>query len=279
MGLLSNAAAMARGRVGAIFLAASLPLVPAYLVGGAILFVAFARATAEPDLPRGEALAKRRALPPDAPAEERRDVLREASEPGAPRRPAVSFTVVAGLLFAGLVFLAGLFLAQAALLRIAAAACGPSAACAAIGARFHALGPTLAATLTLVALGSVAAVLPGLLAAFAFSLAAATTMAEDVSGFPALHRSWQLMKRVWPSQLGLVLGAGALIVLLTQGLGRLLPGHAVLAHALLDAAVAAVVLPLPVFASAVLYLRARSAEEGKPVEDLLQYIRRTSEPG
>ena len=279
MGLLSDAAAMARGRVGAIFLAASLPLVPAYLVGGAILFVAFARATAEPDLPRGEALAERRALPPDAPAEERRDVLREASEPGAPRRPAVSFTVVAGLLFAGLVFLAGLFLSQAALLRIAAAACGPSAACAAIGARFHALGPTLAATLTLVALGSVAAVLPGLLAAFAFSLAAAATMAEDVSGFPALHRSWQLMKRVWPSQLGLVLGAGALIVLLTQGLGRLLPGHAVLAHALLDAAVAAVVLPLPVFASAVLYLRARSAEEGKPVEDLLQYIRRTSEPG
>jgi len=279
MGLLSNAAAMARGRVGAIFLAASLPLVPAYLVGGAILFVAFARATAEPDLPRGEALAERRALPPDAPAEGRRDVLREASEPGAPRRPAVSFTVVAGLLFAGLVFLAGLFLAQAALLRIAAAACGPSAACAAIGARFHALGPTLAATLTLVALGSVAAVLPGLLAAFAFSLAAAATMAEDVSGFPALHRSWQLMKRVWPSQLGLVLGAGALIVLLTQGLGRLLPGHAMLAHALLDAAVAAVVLPLPVFASAVLYLRARSAEEGKPVEDLLQYIRRTSEPG
>ena len=280
MGLLSNAAAMARGRVGAIFLAASLPLVPAYLVGGAILFVAFARATAEPDLPRGEALAERRALPPDAPAEERRDVLREASEPGAPRRPAVSFTVVAGLLFAGLVFLAGLFLAQAALLGIAAGACGgPSAACAAIGARFHALGPTLAATLTLVALGSVAAVLPGLLAAFAFSLAAAATMAEDVSGFPALHRSWQLMKRVWPSQLGLVLGAGALIVLLTQGLGRLLPGHAVLAHALLDAAVAAVVLPLPVFASAVLYLRARSAEEGKPVEDLLQYIRRTSEPG
>ena len=279
MGLLSNAAAMARGRVGAIFLAASLPLVPAYLVGGAILFVAFARATAEPDLPRGEALAERRALPPDAPAEERRDVLREASEPGAPRRPAVSFTVVVGVLFAGLVFLAGLFLAQAVLLGIAAAACGPSAACAAIGARFHALGPTLAATLTLVALGSVAAVLPGLLAAFAFSLAAAATMAEDVSGFPALHRSWQLMKRVWPSQLGLVLGAGALIVLLTQGLGRLLPGHAVLAHALLDAAVAAVVLPLPVFASAVLYLRARSAEEGKPVEDLLQYIRRTSEPG
>src|SRR5712671_269123 len=138
MGLLSDAAAMARGRAGAIFLTAALSLAPAYLVGGAIVFVAFARARAQPDLTRGEALAERRALPPDAPAEERRDLLREAREPGAPRRPAVSLTLVAGLLFGGLVFLAGLFLAQAALLGIAAGACGgPSAACAAIGARFQ----------------------------------------------------------------------------------------------------------------------------------------------
>jgi hypothetical protein len=53
----------------------------------------------------------------------------------------------------------------------------------------------------------------------------------------------------------------------------------VVAPALLDAAVAAVVLPLPVFASAVLYLKARSAAEGKPVDELRQYILRTSEPG
>jgi hypothetical protein len=280
MGLLSDAAATARGRVGVIYLTAALSLVPAYLVGGAIVFVAVAHATAEPDLTRGEALAERRALPADAPAEERRDVLRQAaSEPGAPRRPAVSLTVAAGLLFGGLVFLAGLFLAQAALLGIAAGGSGPSAAWAAVAARFHALGHTLAATLALVALGSMAAGVPGLFAAFAFSLAAAVAMAEDASGFPALHRSWQLIKGVWPSQLGLVLWASALVVLFTQGLGRLLPGRAVLAHALLDAAVAVVILPLPVFASAVLYLRAWSKAEGKPVEDLLQYIRRTSERG
>src|SRR3982074_611845 len=117
MGVLSDAAAMARGRAGAIFLTAALSLVPAYLVGGAIVFVAFARATAEPDLTRGEALAERRALPPHAPAEDRRGGPRAATrEPGAPRRPAVSLTLVAGLLFGGLAFLAGLFLAQAALL-------------------------------------------------------------------------------------------------------------------------------------------------------------------
>jgi hypothetical protein len=279
MGLLSDAAAMARGRAGAIFLTAALSLVPAYLVGGAIVFVAFARASAEPDLPRGEALTERRALPPDAPAEQRRDVLREAREPGAPRRPAVSLTRVAGLLFGGLAFLAGLFLAQAALLGIAGGASGPGAAWAAVAARLHALGPTLAAGLALVALGSAAGGVPGLFAAFAFSLAGAVAIAENVSGFPALHRSWELIKRVWPAQLGLVLCATAVQVLLTQALGRLLPERVVLAHALLDAGVAAVVLPLPVFASAVLYLRGRSAAEGKPVEELRQYILRTSEPG
>ena len=279
MGLLSDAAAMARGRVRAIFLTAALSLVPAYLVGGAIIFVAVARASAQPDLPRGDSFAERRALPPDAPADARRDLLREAREPGAPRRPTISLTLAAGLLFGGLAFLAGLFLAQAALLRIAASHARPGAACAAVGARFHSLGPTLAAALAVVALGSVAAALPGLFAAFAFSLAGAVAMAEGVRGFPALHRSWVLIKRVWPAQLGLVLGTTALVVLLTQALGRLLPGRAVLPHALLDAVIAAVVLPLPVFASAVLYLRARSAAEGRPVEDLLQYIRRTSEPG
>src|SRR5712672_2953275 len=140
MGLLSDAAALARGRVAAIFLTAALSLVPAYLVGGAIIFLAVARATAEPDLPRGEALSERRKLETEAPAEARRDLLREASEPGAPRRPTISLTLVAGLVFGGLAFLAGLFLAQAALLAIACGAAGPGAACASVAARFDALG-------------------------------------------------------------------------------------------------------------------------------------------
>jgi hypothetical protein len=279
MGLLGSAAALARGRVAAIFLSAALPLVPAYLVGGAIIYLAVARATAEPDLPRGEAFAERHALPPDAPAEERRNLLREAQEPGAPRRPTISLTLVAGLVFGGLAFLAGLFLAQAALFAIACGAAGPGSACASVAARFDALGRTLAAALALVALGCAAGGVPGVFAAFAFSLAGAVAMAEDIGGFPALHRSWELLKQVWPSQLALILFATAVEVLLTQALGRLLPEHVVLAHALLDAAVATIVLPLPVFASAVLYLRARSAVEGKPVEEVLQYIRRTSAPG
>jgi hypothetical protein len=281
MGLVSDAAAMARGRAGAIFLTAALAVAPAYFLAGGIVFLASAQATAQMEgVTRGEALAERsRALPPDAPAEERRHVLREASEPGPPLSRSVSLALAAGFLLGSLVVMAGLFLAQAALLQVAAGVSRPAAAWAAVAARFPALGKTTAAALAVISLGVVACVLPGPLAAFAFSLAGAVAVAEGVSGFPALQRSWELIKRAWPQQLALVVVAAALVVLLTQALGRLLADGAVLAHALLEAAVAAAVLPLPVFASAVLYLRGRSAAEGKPVEELRQYIRRTSEPG
>lgn len=281
MGLLSDAAAMARGRAGAIFLTASLALVPAYFLAGGIVFLASAHARAQTEgVTRGEALAERgRALPPDAPAEERRDLLRGASEPADLRPRSLTLALAAGLLLASLVMMAGLFLAQAALVEVAAGVSRPAAAWAAVATRFPALGATAAVALALIALGSVACVLPGLVAAFAFSLAGAVAVAEGASGIPALQRSWELIKRAWPEQFAIAAGAAALLVLLTQGLGLLLADGAVLAHALLEATVAAAVLPLPVFASAVLYLRERGAAEGKPVEELRQYIRRTSEPG
>jgi hypothetical protein len=280
MGLFAGGAAMARGRAATVFLTAALALVPAYLVGGGLVFLAVAHVSTQlSGVTRGEALAERSALPPDAPAEQRRDQLLQAREPGAPRPRSVSLALAAGVLFAALVMIAGLFLAQAALLHVAAGVSRPGAAWAAVAARFPALFATIGAALALVALGFVACVVPGVFAAFAFSLAAPVATAENRSGFPALHRSWELIKRAWPGQLGLILSSSAAVVLLTQGLGRLLPEQAVLPHALLDAAVAALVLPLPLFASAVLYLRVRSAAEGRPVEELRQYIRRISEPG
>ena len=119
----------------------------------------------------------------------------------------------------------------------------------------------------------------GLVAALAFSLAAPVAVAEAIGGFPALQRSWTLVRRAWPAQLGLFVLAALPTVLLTQGLGRLLPARAVLSHAGLDAAVAVVILPFPVFASAVLYLRERARAERKMVEELRQYILRMSAPG
>src|SRR6266852_1056380 len=273
MGLVSDAAAMARGRAGAIFLTAALALLPAYFLAGGIVFLAAAQASAQAEggsTQADAAAARGRELPPDAPAEARRDVLREASGPAAPRLPPVSLALAAGILVASLVMMGAMFLAQAALLQVAAGASRPSAAWAAVAARFPALSGTAAAALALIALGLVAC---------ALSLAGAVEVADGISGFPALQRSWELIKRAWPQQLALILGTAALVVVLTQGLGRLLTDGAILAHGLLDAAVAAAVLPLPVFGSAVLYLRERSAAEGKPVDELRQYIRRTSEPG
>ena len=281
MGLLSDAAARSRGRASAVFLTAALALAPAYLVAGAIVFVAAAQADAQGGaVTRGEALAEHAGpLPPDATAEERRDRLLQAREPGAPRPRSASIALAAGLAVAALVVMAGLLFAQAALLAVAPGAARPSAAWAAVAPRFGALFATTAAALVVVGLGLAACLAPGLFAAFAFSLSAAVVMAEDVSVFQALHRSWQIVKHVWPAQLALVLASTALVVLLTQGLGRLLPQQSVVAHALLDAVVGAIILPLPVFATAVLYLRARGEAERRSIDELAQYIRRTSAPG
>src|SRR5690349_13071126 len=124
MGLLSDAAVRSRGRAGAIFLTAALALAPAYLVAGAIVFVAAAQADAQGGaVTRGEALAEHAGpLPPDATAEERRDRLLQAREPGAPRPRSASVALAAGLAVAGLVVMAGLLFAQAALLPVAAGA-------------------------------------------------------------------------------------------------------------------------------------------------------------
>jgi hypothetical protein len=186
---------------------------------------------------------------------------------------------VVGVLFASLVLIAGLFVAQAALVPFAAGTPGTSAAWGALAARFHAVLATTGAALAIIGLGFAAGVLPGLFAAFAFSLAAPAAVAEGISGFSALHRSWALMKRAWPAQLGLFLLAAVPAVLLTQALGRLLPQSAVVVDALLDAVAVALVLPFPVFASVVLYLRTRAAVDDKRVEELRQYIRRISAPG
>ena len=280
MGLFSDAAAMARGRAGAILLTSALALVPAYFLAGGIAFLA-SHAGERMDLsaPAGSVAEKSRALPPDAAAADRRDLLREASDPGAPERPRMSLPVAAGLVLASLVVIAGLFFAQAALLQLATGALRPGAAWAAVGHRFPALSATIAAAIALIAFGMLILALPGLFAAFAFSLAGAVAIAENASGFRALQRSWELVKRAWPEMLALIVGTCALVVLLTRGLGRFFAEGAPLARALLDAAVAAVVLPLPVFASAVVYLRERSAAQRKPVEEIRQYIRRSSEPG
>jgi hypothetical protein len=280
MGLLRDAAAMARGRLAAVVLGAALPLVPACLVAGGIVRIAAAHADAQlGSQTRGEAFAERsRDLAPDAPVEQRKDLLMQAREPGAPRPRSVSFALLGAALAAMLVLLAGVFIAQGVLLHLAAGGCETARACRALALRFPALLATTGAAIALSAIGFVACVLPGLVIALMVSFAAPVAVAESRSGFAAVQRSWDLMKRVWPAQLALLFCGAVPLLLLTQGAGRMLPPRA-LPHAVLDTIAAIVVLPLPTFASVVLYLRARAAAEGKAVEELRQYIFRMSAPG
>src|SRR4051812_8490591 len=141
MGLLSDAAGMARGRLGAIVFSASLPLVPACLVAGGIVRVAAAHAQAQLGTKtRGETFAEKSSeLPASAPAEQKKDLLLQAKEPGAPRPRAVSLSLLAGALFALLVLLAGIFIAQGVLLHLAVGGCESARACGALAARSRAL--------------------------------------------------------------------------------------------------------------------------------------------
>jgi hypothetical protein len=280
MGLLRDAAALARGRLAAIAFTAALPLVPACLLAGGIMRIAAAQGESQLGREtRGEAFAERsRELPPDAQAENKRDLLMHAREPGPPRLRNISSALVVGGLLAALVVLAGVFFAQAALLHLAAGCRGTAVPWSAVAARFPAVVSTTVAALVLVAIGFAACILPGIVTALMVSVAAPVAVVEGRSGFSAVRRSWGLMKRAWPAQLGLLLSGAVPLLLLTQGLGRMIPDRA-LPHALLDTALIVVLLPLPTFASVVLYLRARAAAEGKSVNDLCQYILRMSAPG
>jgi hypothetical protein len=283
MGLLNDTAAMARGRLAAIVFTAALPLVPACLVAGGIMRIAASPGDSLGAETRGEAFVERsRDLPPDAQAEKKRDLLQQAREPGRapgpPRPKGVSLRLALGGLLAALVVLAGVFLAQAALLHVAAGCRGTAVPWSSLAARFPAVLATTVAAVALVAIGLAACVLPGVVTALMVSVAAPVAVVEGRSGFSAVQRSWWLMKRAWPPQLGLLLSGAVPLLLLSQGLGRMLPDRA-LPHALLDAGLTVVLLPLPTFASVVLYLRQRASTEGKSVYDLCQYILRISAPG
>src|SRR2546423_8303435 len=155
MGLLSDAAGMARGRLGAIVFSASLPLVPACLLAGGIVRVATAHARAQLDTQtRGEAFAeKSRDLPANAPAEQKKDILLQAKEPGAPRPRTVSFALLAGGLFALLVLVTGVFIAQGVLLHLAVGGCETARACGALAPRSRALFSATGSAVVLTATG------------------------------------------------------------------------------------------------------------------------------
>src|SRR4051812_45830949 len=110
-------------------------------------------------------------------------------------------------------------------------------------------------------------------------LAGPAVVCEPIGGFAALQRSVRLFGRVWPEVFALAMVAAGIDAGLQWIAFRLAPALGPVASALVDAAIGTLVLPVPLLITSVLYLHARSAADGVPVEELRQYMRRISAPG
>ena len=285
-GIVAEAFAALRRSPLAIFAASALAIVPAHLLANAVDYVGARGAEAETQPTRGEQVASKRAeladrpVPaPEANAAEQRDVLRQAARSSSPVPFRLRFgrgiaqAVAVGILFAGVLF------AQAALVPLAFGRGGAASAWAALGARFGSVCAAAGAGAVLVTVGVLCLVVPGIVIAILFFFAAPAALCEANGGFAALQRSVRLFGRVWPELVALVFVTAGIDVGLHELVFRLLPELRPVPAAAIDAAVSAFVLPIPLILSAILYLRARSAADGVPIEELRQYMRRISAPG
>ena len=290
-GFLGELGRLARARCAALLLTAALPVLPAYLLSGGVMYLAGARSDTEVLAPtRTEQISDRqRALgeripradvPSDSTADARRDVLRAtaATPPENSTSSALTwlpFTLasVAGIAVAIAILVMGLFIAQAALLPVVAGCSRPSEAWAIVAKRFNRLLYTTLVAVVLIMIGLACLALPGIVLAFGFSLAAPVVLAEGIDGPGALQRSWDLMRRAWRAQLGIVLVGGIAVVAFRWAVARYLPLNALAGRVLLNALVCTLVLPFPIAASAMLYLAARRSIDGTDREEMCQGIR------
>jgi len=216
---------------------------------------------------------------PEADAAERRDVLRQAasSQPSHPFRlrlgKGIAPALALGILFCGVVF------AQAVLTPFVLGASSAAAAWGAVGSRFGSVCAAACAAGGLVAVGILCLVLPGIVVAILFLLAGSAALCEARGGFAALQRSVRLFGRVWPEIFALAMVAAGIDTGLHWIAFRLAPSLGPIPSALVDAAIGTLVLPVPLLIASVLYLHARSAADGVPIEELRQYMRRISAPG
>jgi hypothetical protein len=287
-GIIAEAIAAVRRSPLAVFAAAALAIVPAHLVASAVDYVGARRLEAEIPPTRVEKAADRRAeiadrspapANPEANAAERRDVLREAarSPPPYPFRLRFGRGVAQAIAF-GVLF-AGLLIAQAALTPLAFGQGGAGFACAAVGSRLGAVCAAAGAGAVLVTIGVLCLIVPGIVIAILFFFAGPAALAEPNGGFAALQRSVRLFGRVWPELVALVFVTAGIDIGLHELAFRVLPPLRPIPAALVDTGISALVLPIPLLLSAILYLRARSAADGVPIEELRQYMRRICAPG
>jgi len=284
---MAEAFAAVRRSPLAVFAASALAIMPAHLLASAVDYVGARGMEAETPPTRSEQARTRRAeladrgapASPEANAAEQRDVLRQTSSPPPPYPlrlrwgRGIAQAIAIGILFAGLL------LAQAAMVPLAFGRGGTAAAWAAVGARFGSVCAAALAGAALVAVGILCLVVPGIVIAIVFFFAAPAALSEPNGGFAALQRSVRLFGRVWPELVALVFVTAGIDVGLHELVFRLFPTLRPIPAAFVDAVLSALVLPFPLLLSAILYLRARSAADGVPMEELRQYMRRISAPG
>jgi hypothetical protein len=133
------------------------------------------------------------------------------------------------------------------------------------------IGPLLAAIVPaagLIALGLVLWVIPGLVIAFCFSLVAQVAVIEGLTGAPALRRSVDLVGADW-LRVALLLGVFLALTWAARLLADLIvpSGHLFMTELVGDLLLLAA-LPLPLVASALIYLDIRKRRDGFSDDDL-----------
>lgn len=166
--------------------------------------------------------------------------------------------VTLAALFALAILLAGLSLAHAAVVPVSmGTAKGPARAWALVASRLTALIWTGLQSVTLVALGMLFFVVPGVVLAVGFAFAMPVVMTEGLSGRKALERSWALSRGHRATLFGMLV----LIVFFTV-LGSLVSMLAPVGpwRAVVSGAVRLLTYPLPLVALVLLYAQARKLE-------------------
>src|SRR5436190_13665638 len=274
--MLSRALALYRTHFSALVLTCAVALLPANLLAaGAVVFglaalgsggMAEARTHGQQIQEQQRDLQERPSRRPEDQDQRARQLGREAFEGGAastsdPMVVLRGFLPIAyATMIVAAVLLAGLFLAPGAAAALIfelaeGRPAGPGHAWAVAGSRIGPLAATGLSAAALVALGALFFVLPGLILAAGFSLAAPLVIREGLTGRVALEASWRRLRGHW----GPAIAMWALIVafsLLASGVSTLLPpgGWRPFASAL----VRLVLYPLPIAGLVLLYRDTRT---------------------
>ena len=220
--------------------------------------------------------------------------LRHAMEAARPERKTFLIGMIAAVMLIPLLFGAQV-LSHAALVpligdRALGGNMGPGRAWLAVGLHPGAILWTAALSTTATMVGFLLCLFPGIVAATGFSLAMPIVLLERRSGTDALRRSWRLMAVEWPRVVGMWLVAILAMVVVMSALTPLVFHFATDPAAMVDLvsgwrgvllqvsqiAISAVLVPLPIIGTTLVYLHARREQESIPLAELQLQMRRAA---